>query len=262
MDLTREAILELKESGIAPEDRLINFDNEERWLVINSRGEATEIIPRVYHAQEILTINTLSGFVNYVKSKLDREDEKLIVHVKNEETVYLKGLLDIDGSREVLAKASAIVPTFHFDYFHDMEEFNIALQSKFVSQMTGEPDSDQKPILDDRALLLQVVGNVAEKNVKQASDDGVSQAITINQGVASQANVQIPNPVLLAPYRTFLEVEQPASQFVFRMKDGPRAAIYEADGGAWRNQAIVNIREYLHDELKEQIDAGQITLIA
>ncbi|MBP1044870.1 hypothetical protein I6N96_01160 [Enterococcus sp. BWM-S5] len=259
MDLTREAILELKESGIAPEDRLISFDNDERWLVIDNRGEATEITPRVYHAKETLTINTLSGFVNYVKSKLDREGDKLIVHVKNEDTVYLKGLLDIDGSREVLAKASAIVPNFHFDYFHEMEEFNIALQSKFISLLEEDGDPELK---DDRALLLQVVGNVAEKNVKQASDDGVSQAITINQGVASQANVQVPNPVLLAPYRTFLEVEQPASQFVFRMKDGPRAAIYEADGGAWRNQAIVNIREYLHDELKEQIDAGRITLIA
>lgn len=259
MDLTREAILELKESGIKPEDRLINFDNDERWLVIDSRGEATEIIPRVYHAKEMLTINTLSGFVNYVKSNLDREDDELIVHVKNEETVYLKGLLNIDGSREVLAKASAIVPSFHFDYFHDMEEFNIALQSKFISLLEEDGDPELK---DDRALLLQVVGNVAEKNVKQASDDGVSQAITINQGIASQANVQIPNPVLLAPYRTFLEVDQPASQFVFRMKDGPRGAIFEADGGAWRNQAIVNIREYLHEELKDEIESGRITLIA
>ncbi len=61
---------------------------------------------------------------------------------------------------------------------------------------------------------------------------------------------------------TFLEVEQPVSQFVFRMKDGPRAAIFEADGGAWRNQAIVNIREYLKEQLAEEVESQRITILA
>lgn len=34
------------------------------------------------------------------------------------------------------------------------------------------------------------------------------------------------------------------------MKDGPRAAIFEADGGAWRNESILNIKEYLKKELE------------
>ena len=33
------------------------------------------------------------------------------------------------------------------------------------------------------------------------------------------ADVIVPNPVLLAPYRTFQEIEQPFSNFVFRMAD-------------------------------------------
>lgn len=74
--------------------------------------------------------------------------------------------------------------------------------------------------------------------------------------------MRVPNPVELAPYRTFLEVEQPESQFIFRMKDGPRCAIFEADGGAWRNQAITNIREYLKNELFEEIDSNRITILA
>ncbi len=106
------------------------------------------------------------------------------------------------------------------------------------------------------------MGNVSEDNIRQTGDDGVSQAVTINQGIATKADVRVPNPVDLAPYRTFLEVEQPTSQFIFRMKDGPRGAIFEADGGAWRNQAIVNIREYLKEELAEEIEAGRITIIA
>lgn len=68
--------------------------------------------------------------------------------------------------------------------------------------------------------------------------------------------------MILAPYRTFLEVEQPESQFIFRMKDGPRGAIFEADGGAWRNQAIVNIREYLKEQLSEEVESKRVTILA
>ena len=43
------------------------------------------------------------------------------------------------------------------------------------------------------------------------------------------------------------------SQFIFRMKqdkyDGVSCAIFEADGGAWVNEAMKNIKEYLQFEL-------------
>lgn len=246
--MTKEAIQYLMEQGIAPDDRLVNFDKN-RWLVFNNEGDAKEISPKVFNAEETLVINTLSGFVNYVKANLDREGKQLIIHVKNEAQVFLKGLLEEDGSRETLAEARAIIPGFNFNSFVGMEEFNIALQSKFVPN-------------DHREILLQVVGNVAEENVKNVGDDGISQAVTINQGVATKVDVKVPNPVELAPYRTFLEVDQPESQFIFRMKDGPRGAIFEADGGAWRNQAIVNIREYLYEQLEEEISAKRITILA
>lgn len=249
MTMTKEAIQYLQESGISPEDRLINFDDNERWLVFDNDGQAKEIHPRVFNARESVDLNTLSGMVNYIKSNLERIESKLILHVKNESIVKLMGTLEVDGSREELAYAKAIVPDFRFDTYYDVEEFNIALQSKFVEN-------------DDRQILLKVVGNVSEDNVKNVGDDGVSQAVTINQGVASKADVKVPNPVELAPYRTFLEVTQPESQFVFRMKDGPRAAIFEADGGAWRNQAIVNIREYFKNELRAEIANNRITILA
>lgn len=111
-------------------------------------------------------------------------------------------------------------------------------------------------------MLLKVVGNVKEENVRETGDNGIAQAVTIKTGVASAADVLVPNPVSLAPYRTFLEVEQPASSFIFRMKDGPSGAIFEADGGAWRNQAIANVREYLATELESEIEKGRITIIA
>lgn len=65
----------------------------------------------------------------------------------------------------------------------------------------------------------------------------------------------MPNPVKLTPYRTFLEVKQPASDFIFRMKqdkyDGIVCAIFEADGGAWKMEAAHRIKEYLQKELMD-----------
>lgn len=251
MDLTKEAIQYLWESSVAPQDRLINFD-ENRWIVINNEGDSKELLPLVFNAKEPIWLHTLSSLVNYIKAGLDRVEERLIVHIQSEREVQLLGTIKEDGSREVLARVEAIIPQFNYGLFSDMESFNIALQSKFV-------DLSNDKEYDDRALILQVVGNVSEENIRQTGDDGVSQAVTVKNGVASQANVQVPNPVTLAPYRTFSEVDQPASQFIFRMKDGPRAAIFEADGGAWRKEAIENVRQYF---LKELNDAKNITILA
>jgi hypothetical protein len=52
--------------------------------------------------------------------------------------------------------------------------------------------------------MLKVVGNIQEDNVKSVSDDGTSQAVVARIGVASVGNVEVPNPVTLAPYRTFV----------------------------------------------------------
>lgn len=66
-------------------------------------------------------------------------------------------------------------------------------------------------------------------------------------------DAKVPNPVKLRPYRTFHEVEQPASDFIFRMKSerGISCALFEADGGAWENAAMANIKNYLEFELAD-----------
>ena len=64
----------------------------------------------------------------------------------------------------------------------------------------------------------------------------------------------MPNPVTLCPFRTFVEVKQPESRFVFRMRQsegrGVECAVFEADGGAWKNAAMSNVKEYLKKELE------------
>lgn len=250
MSLSKEALHYLAEIGIKPHER-IHQTADGRLFSINVEGNVNEIYPtsQGFIAKNTLYINTLTGLVNYIKANLERKGASFLLHVESEKTVTLNGLLLIDGRREKLVEASAIIPSFPFNRYMDAEEFIIAFQSKFVDT-------------PDRNGLLKLMGNVTEQNVKTTGDDGISQSVEVKQGIASKAEVLVPNPVKLAPYRTFLEVEQPESEFIFRMQKGPTGAIFEADGGAWRNQAIANIRDYLQEELAEQIESGVITIIA
>ena len=80
-------------------------------------------------------------------------------------------------------------------------------------------------------------------------------------------DVVVPNPVKLIPYRTFQEVEQPSSLYVFRTKDDggePMFKLVEADNGLWKNAAMKKVKEYFEFELAETpiMKDGNLTIIA
>lgn len=189
-----------------------------------------------------LEMTTLTSLVEYIKANIDSMSEKMIVHVKSPTCVCLCSQLDKDRERELLVQVKASVPDFDYGRYMGHESFLIALQSQFIDN-------------DDRELLLKFTGTVENGSVTQYGDDGVTQKATIKMGVASKGEALVPNPVKLRPFRTFVEVEQPESAFVFRMRqserDGVECAIFEADGGAWKNAAMKGIKEYLQYELAE-----------
>ncbi|EAF5740460.1 hypothetical protein AC816_07015 [Listeria monocytogenes] len=194
-----------------------------------------------------LCISTLTGLVDYIRSNFDGQ-EKCLVHVVSPTEVELLGLLNKQQNRNKFVCAEALIPNFSYDSFYDTETLNIKLQSMFLTTL-------------DRDIILQAIGNISEENVKNTGDDGISQVVEIRQGIKKN-DVLVPNPVTLTPIRTFSEVEQPSSQFVFRMKDGPFGAVFEADGKSWRNEAILNIANYLKAELVKEMEAGQVHIIA
>lgn len=191
-----------------------------------------------------IELNTLTGLVDYIKSSIDEMPGKMIVDVKDPETVRLYSQLDPNRDRETLVIVRARVPEFYFNRFINQEEFCINMQSKFIDDTAT-----------DRALLLKFAGTVESGTLAEYGDDGVTQKATVKTGIASKGDAIVPNPVKLKPYRTFLEVDQPASEFVFRMKqdkyDGVLCALFEADGGAWKMEATERIKKYLESELKE-----------
>lgn len=221
-----------------PEAKEVIFPDGSKGIYSNS--DLCRVDPYIPRASAI-EMNTLGSFVDYVNANIDSMAERMIVHIKDCTTVELYSQLDEDRKREYLVSVKAKLPEFTFGQFIEQERFCINLQSKFIDS-------------DDRALLLKFAGTVESGTVAEYGDDGVSQKATVKTGIASKGEAIIPSPVKLRPYRTFLEVSQPASDFVFRMKEsmGVNCALFEADGGAWELEAIKSIKEYLEQTLPDE----------
>lgn len=195
---------------------------------------------------DCLRINTLAGIVDFLKNNIDSVPlAELAIHIVDHEDVrVVSKLTGRDKSRDlyVHAQRESVLGNFRFGTFYDPESFNIALQTVFKAE-------------ENRAKVLQLVGTLKDEKVTTAEDDGVTQVVTARAGVARVAEVQVPNPVTLYPFRTFREVDQPGSPFILRMqrasKEGelPKSALFEADGGLWKLDAIANIKRWLELEL-------------
>lgn len=188
-------------------------------------------------------MNTLSSLIDYIKSGVDTFGGKMIIHVQSPTQVSMYSALDVERNREAVVVVKANVPEFRFNSFENHESFVIGVQSKFVD----DPDTD-------KALLLKFAGTVEAGSVAEYGDDGISQKATVKTGIASKGDAIIPSPARLKPFRTFVEVDQPVSSFIFRMKDdrsgGVQCALFEADGGAWKISAMEAIKAYLIKELE------------
>ena len=191
---------------------------------------------------EPIRVNNLSSLLEYIHSGVDAMADKMIIQVVSPTKVVLFSQLNDNRERETLVIADAQIPSFNYERFIEHESFCIGVQSKFVD----DPETD-------KALILKFAGTVEAGTVAQYGDDGISQKATIKTGIASKSEAIVPNPVRLRPYRTFAEVEQPVSDFIFRMNQssGVSCAIFEADGGAWKNAAMNNICKYLKESLPE-----------
>lgn len=210
--------------------------------VITTEDGQIFISDRVHHwyedtrAEYAIKTHTISSIVEYIRSGADGR-KALYLKVNSPEVVELEGLLDEHGERETLMIATLAQDSFEFGRFYGREKLNIALQAMFQNT-------------PDRNAIIDFISHLKEdKDSTEVSDDGITQTAVIKTGVATVGKGKVPNPVALKPYRTFTEVEQPESTFVFRMGEGMQGAIFEADGGMWKNEAIRNIKEYFDKEI-------------
>lgn len=235
------------------------------YVVGLSKANVVTIDGTVYtdkplHLPEMPTIETLrtdnlSSIVNFIKHAWDADlhdmDDTVqkIIHVEDAGKVNLySSVCNECMDRQKFMTAEWAGNKFPFGQFMDAEKFNILLQTCFMET-------------DDLKVIQQVVGNLRDEAVQNYGDDGVSQSVTIRTGIATVGQVRVPSPAKLRPYRTFLEVEQPASLFILRMREGGQCALFEADGGLWRETARQNIRNYFEYELEKMVSEQKVVIL-
>ncbi|WMM24070.1 hypothetical protein RBU61_14215 [Tissierella sp. MB52-C2] len=219
---------------------LVGLGYEEEVLVSTENGLFTKVpltrvkLPKI----ETLKVSNLTSVIDFIKTNIDDNDVRLLIQVVSPGEVRVLTPIR-EGERDEILRAVAILPNnIRYDSFIDTEMFNIMLQSSFADN-------------NDKDLLLKFTGLIRDEAVKETGDNGVSQKVTIKTGITTVGEAVVPNPVILAPYRTFPEIEQVESKFIFRMQEGSRAALYEADGGAWKNEVMRRIKEFLAGSLEE-----------
>lgn len=232
MDLTRSFIEKIEEMT-TPET--IEIEGMEY-----SKDDLKVVMPPVPF---MLCTQSLKSIVDYLASGADGLDStEVIIHVVDPTTVAIYSELHYASRvREKYIQAHAMLPEISFNRYMDREKFNIMIQACFEDQ-------------GDRAAVLSVIGNICvdQNSGVEVSDDGVTQNVEAKTGAVLKTRTTVPNPVYLAPFRTFTEVDQPESAFVLRINQDMEVGLFEADGGAWKQEAMNSIREYLEKELEEK----------
>lgn len=213
--------------------------------VDNLKYSSQNLFPLTRPLAPRLELSTLAGVAAYLQHNDDGVSAlqtMLVVH--GEDSVSLIGpLMDPERQRDLFVMATAERPALNLGTFLPREEFHVKLMSMFVQT-------------EQRDMLLRYVANIVQKAEVETADDGISQRVTAKTGIARVGKIDLPNPISLRPYRTFPEVEQPESSFIFRIKqthDGTDTAmaLFEADGGMWKLEAAANIKKWLEDHIED-----------
>lgn len=226
-----------------------------------SEGALDEIIPYEKPNPDQFNTFTLSGLVKWLHEDVDKffsQFPRLFVHVKSPtEVVVTTPGHGRENRRACLASCRFNPPEINFNRYMNQEDFMIHLQTRFTHAAEDFEASDVYHYdvnAGDFNVVASLVGNIRMENEAQTADDGMSQRVTIKDGVSAMKEAIVKNPFTLYPFRTFEEVAQPSSPFILRIKkgqSGAEAALFEADGGVWKNEAVKKIGAYLEDALSD-----------
>lgn len=197
-----------------------------------------------------LGVATLGALRDYLVANRDDLDRaRLAVHVVSPQTVrVISELEDRAWARHAYLEATAAnLADGFFGQYHQQEEFIVGMQTRFAES-------------EGRAAVLRVIGLLKNQVINTSSDDGITQTVETRAGIVLATEREVPNPILLTPYRTFREVTQPESWCVLRVRVGrpggvAEIGLFEADGGAWRLTATERIADWLRLALVEALPA-------
>lgn len=201
-------------------------------------------LPPAEPVPETYTVHTLAGLVDFVHAFPDPE-QIAFVHVQDPTSVSVAGhLTGRHQRRPVFLVAQFTGKKFRFDAWQDQESFNIGVQAGFVPT-------------DELARMIAVTGKMTFEHVGHANDDGRTQMVSTRIGTSLEGSKDLPNPVMLRPWRTFAEIEQPPSPFILRARGGSpkdgQLALFETCDSGWQLQAILAIKAFLAERLPDAV---------
>ena len=204
-------------------------------------------IPPHVDRPDTIFVSSLDSIVKLIRTELDKVGTTVFVHAQKYNLVEVMTTYLDDFSRNRLYRAQADVPDFRPGW-REHEDALIELRSLFVPN-------------EGTAYLLDLLSRMSDESRVTTTDNGVTQQVEAKQGVALNALVDVKPRVQLQPFRTFLEVAQPESEFLLRVDASRGIGFFEADGGVWKLEAKQNIAQYFEEKLAPEIAAGKVVVM-
>lgn len=195
---------------------------------------------------EGVSVNGLDSICKLIRTEKSWNDT-VFVNVSQYDRVEVITSYQPDLSRNTLYHARADVPGFNGGW-RDRETALVQLRSLFIP---GEGTE----------YLLDILSRISEESKITSSDNGITQVVEAREGISLNAFVAVRPRVTLQPFRTFLEVPQPESEFLIRVDKDRGIGFFEADGGVWKLEAKRNVAKYFNENLKDLIDEGKVVVM-
>lgn len=174
--------------------------------------------------------------------------DQVLIQVMDYRKVRVFTTLDAEMDRCWLYECEADTPKIRVNTYMSHEEAVVQLRSLYIPG-------------DDTDYLLQLLSSISQESKVTSRDNGVTQTVEARQGIALTNAVTVKPRVTLRPFRTFLEVKQPESDFLLRLDNGGNVGLFEADGGVWKLEATRNIAAYFESKLAELVFAGRVVVL-
>lgn len=225
------------------------FEVDGETFLANNSGDCKQVRTELDKVQTI-DLSSLDALVAFVKTEATKRYEKVYITIQTHKTVdCITHPSDrLRNERTYLYKAYATdVPGWDSKVTLPFEEAMIALRTRFQATT-------------DTEYALKLLSDITTGSKVTYNDNGVATSVVTKRGIDLQTNSSIRPIISLRPYRTFQEVEQPASQFLIRINERGISFI-EADGGMWKLDARKTVKTYLESALEAEICEGKVTVV-
>lgn len=194
-----------------------------------------------------VSLLSLNSFVDACHALVGAEgevSENMMIHVESPTKVELISKThENDGQRLCLAEADVdkFVNNFKYGSDYDQEDFLISLRSNFVDD-------------ENRKKLIDVASKVSNKEEATLEDNGITQTVSARGGVHLETMMELPNKIILKPFKSFPEIEPVEEEFIFRVKKGRHGTIgfklYDSGSMKWEMDTAAVVKNKLKEMTK------------